>query len=109
MGAPIPSQIADKLRGRRFNNFDDFRKAFWKEVGNDPELIKDFSDVNKRRIKELGYAPFSIPTEQVGGKKKFDIHHVKPIKSGGSVYDIDNLRVVTPKKHIELHSNREGI
>ncbi|ETS29682.1 PAAR motif protein [Photorhabdus khanii NC19] len=105
MGAPIPSQIADKLRGRTFNNFDDFRKAFWKEVGNDPELAKDLSDVNKKRIKELGYAPFAIPIEQVGGKKKFDIHHVKPIKDGGAVYDLDNLRVVTPKKHIELHSN----
>jgi hypothetical protein len=28
LGAPIPSQIADKLRGREFANFDAFRRAF---------------------------------------------------------------------------------
>ncbi|WP_341539959.1 hypothetical protein, partial [Serratia marcescens] len=36
LGSPVPSQIADKLRGREFASFDAFRKAFWTEVGKDP-------------------------------------------------------------------------
>ena len=28
----IPAEIADRLRGKTYNNFDEFRKAFWKEV-----------------------------------------------------------------------------
>nr|WP_323371547.1 hypothetical protein [Pseudomonas helleri] len=34
-GAPIPSQIADQLRGRDFRNFRVFREAFWEVVAND--------------------------------------------------------------------------
>lgn len=39
-GAPIPSQIADQLRGRDFRNFRVFREAFWEVVANDAELVK---------------------------------------------------------------------
>nr|WP_246545200.1 S-type pyocin domain-containing protein [Photorhabdus hainanensis] len=52
MGAPIPSQIADKLRGRKFNNFDNFRNAFWKEVANDPEFSKQFKTANMGNMKK---------------------------------------------------------
>jgi hypothetical protein len=31
-GAPVPSQIADKLRGKTFGSFDSFRQAFWKRL-----------------------------------------------------------------------------
>lgn len=27
----IPKEIADNLRGKSFNNFDEFREAFWQE------------------------------------------------------------------------------
>ncbi len=33
-GAPVPSQIADKLRGKTFGSFDSFRRAFWKAVAD---------------------------------------------------------------------------
>ncbi len=42
-GAPIPAHIADKLRGREFKTFDEFREALWLEVSQDPELIAQFS------------------------------------------------------------------
>ncbi|HGJ5890834.1 MAG TPA: S-type pyocin domain-containing protein, partial [Arsenophonus apicola] len=42
LGAPIPSQIADKLRGKEFASFDQFRKTFWQEVAKDPELSGQF-------------------------------------------------------------------
>ncbi|WP_338137486.1 hypothetical protein [Pectobacterium odoriferum] len=47
--------------------------------------------------------PFAIPEEQVGKRKRFEIHHVKNIQHSGEVYNIDNLRVNTPKNHIGLH------
>ncbi|WP_367617551.1 hypothetical protein [Pseudomonas azerbaijanoccidentalis] len=31
------------------------------------------------------------------------MHHVNHSSKGGEVYDIDNIRVVTPKRHSELH------
>ncbi|ECG8633956.1 transposase [Salmonella enterica subsp. salamae] len=102
IGAPIPSQIADKLRGREFANFGAFRKAFWTEVGKDPELIKQFRENDKRNLMK-GNSPFPIPSEQVGGRIRFELHHVKLIKDDGAVYDVDNIRVMTPKRHIEIH------
>ncbi|WP_394346990.1 HNH endonuclease signature motif containing protein [Photorhabdus khanii] len=97
--------MADKLRGRTFNNFDDFRKAFWKEVGNDPELSKQFIISNYERMK-VGKAAKSRRIDAVGKRSSFELHHVKSLKDGGSVYDLDNLQVVTPKRHVEIHSNK---
>ncbi|EPO3921890.1 colicin-like bacteriocin tRNase domain-containing protein [Salmonella enterica subsp. houtenae serovar [1],40:z4,z23:-] len=101
-GVPIPARIADKLRGREFVNFDAFRKALWTEVGKDPELLKQFRESNKRNLMK-SYSPFPVPSEQVGGRIRFELHHIKRVTDGGAVYDIDNLRVVTPKRHIEIH------
>jgi hypothetical protein len=100
--SPIPSQIADKLRGRTFSNFDGFRQAFWLEVSKDPELSQQFKRGNLGNIR-AGKAPAPRESEQVGGKIKYDIHHIRPISEGGEVYDVDNMGVVTPKRHIEIH------
>ncbi|SUP86827.1 colicin/pyocin immunity family protein [Yersinia pseudotuberculosis] len=107
MGAPIPAQIADKLRGRRFSHFGRFRAAFWREVANDPELVGQFKPNNVSLMKK-GLSPHPVLSEKVGGRDTFEIHHVNSIKSGGAVYDVDNLRVATPKRHIEIHSRRGG-
>ena len=101
-GSPVPSQIADKLRGRTFGNFDQFRKAFWLEVSKDPDLSRQFKRGNSGNIK-VGKAPAPRESEQVGGKIKYDIHHIKPIIEGGEVYNIDNMGIVTPKRHIDIH------
>jgi actin-related protein len=104
-GAPIPKQIADKLRGREFSSFKAFRRVFWKAVANDQFLIDQFTQLNKIDVRD-GLSPSALPSEQVGGRKKFEIHHIKPISEGGAVYDIDNLRILTPKQHIETHSRK---
>lgn len=101
-GAPIPSQIADKLRGREFGSFDAFRKAFWKAVAADPELSKQFDSYNLNTMKN-GRAPFVPEREIAGSREKHELHHTQPISQGGQVYDVDNLRVLTPKRHIETH------
>ncbi|MGQ6466054.1 HNH endonuclease signature motif containing protein, partial [Serratia sp. IR-2025] len=99
LGSPVPSQIADKLRGREFASFDAFRKAFWTEVGKDPELSKQFDPGSLATMKN-GRAPYVRKAERVGKRVKAELHHVQPIGDDGAVYNVDNLGVVTPKRHI---------
>ena len=101
-GAPIPSKVADKLRGRKFGNFDAFRRAFWKEVAADPELSKQF-DPNSLDTMNKGRAPFARKSERIGKRVKVELHHKREISKGGDVYNVDNLNAVTPKRHIEIH------
>ncbi|MGG7672964.1 S-type pyocin domain-containing protein [Pseudomonas sp. WC2] len=105
-GAPVPTQIADKLRDREFSSFRAFRRAFWKAVSNDETLFDQFSQLNKTDVRD-GLAPSARPADQLGKRKKFEIHRIKPISEGGAVYDLNNLTVLTPKQHMKLHS-KEG-
>lgn len=107
LGASIPNQIADKLRGREFANFNTFRRNFWKAVSETPDLRDQFKQSNLENIMS-GKSPFVRKNERVGGRIKYELHHVKPISEGGAVYDADNLRVMTPKRHIEVHKNKIG-
>ena len=34
---------------------------------------------------------------------RFHLHHDIPIELGGAVYDLSNIRIVSPKVHLELH------
>lgn len=52
----MPKQVADKLSGRSFNNFDAFRSAFWKEMANDPAVARNFGQSNLTLMKD-GKAP----------------------------------------------------
>jgi hypothetical protein len=102
-GYPIPKQIADQLRGREFSSFSRFRSAFWKLVAADEVLAKQFSQLNLDFMKE-GYAPNAPDEERAGGRDVWEIHHITFISKGGAVYDVDNLRIMTPKGHVKLHS-----
>ncbi|KDD67885.1 HNH endonuclease [Pseudomonas mandelii PD30] len=104
-GAPIPMQIADKFRGREFSSFKAFRRAFWKAVASDEYLFEQFDRIDKASIKH-GLSPKPHQTEHVGQRRKYEIHHVTPIDIGGAVYDVDNLRILTPKQHIQTHSKK---
>lgn len=105
-GSPIPSQIADKLKGQEFKNFRAFREAFWKTVANDSELASQFKRQNLSMMLD-GKAPFPSKSEWVGKSVKFEIHHKILISQGGEIFDIDNIYIVTPKRHKEIH--RKGI
>ncbi|CFR26015.1 HNH endonuclease signature motif containing protein [Yersinia kristensenii] len=107
MGTPIPAQIANKLRSRTFSSFDRFREAFWQEVANDPELAGQFNKTNYVEMLNQR-APYPPSIEQIGDRKKYEIHHVKFINNGGEVYNIENLRIMTPKRHINIHSGNRG-
>ncbi len=101
-GAPIPSQIADKLRGKTFKNWRDFREQFWIAVANDPELSKQFNPGSLAVMRDGG-APYVRESEQAGGRIKIEIHHKVRIADGGGVYNMGSLVAVTPKRHIEIH------
>lgn len=104
LGAPIPSQIADKMRGKEFSGFDAFRKAFWIEVSKDAQLVSQFSRSNQM-LMSMGNAPYPIPDEQAGGRQTYEIHHIDEIQHGGEVMNVDNLRINTPKNHIKIHKD----
>ncbi len=55
----FPKSVADKLRGQKFNNFDDFRDKFWKAVADDQNLIQNCSESNKTLMKQ-GNAPITM-------------------------------------------------
>ncbi|WP_165392178.1 S-type pyocin domain-containing protein [Pseudomonas tructae] len=93
-GAPIPSQIAEKLR-----------EAFWMAVEDNAELRIHFNKKNRDRMRE-GLSPFAPATEQVGGRRTLELHHIEHIANGGAVYDLDNLTLMTPRRHINLHIRR---
>lgn len=102
LGAPIPTRIADQLRGQTFRDFDAFRKAFWTAVGNDPELLSQFKASNQSFLLN-GNSPFAPKTERNGGNVRYELHHIEHIQHGGAVFDVDNLCVMTPKRHVEIH------
>lgn len=105
LGAPIPTRIADALRGQSFGSFYSFRRAFWKAVSNDPELLNQLSEDDQARVL-TGNAPTVRFRDSVGKRVTFEIHHVERIVDGGAVYDADNLRVNTPRNHIDLHKRK---
>lgn len=102
LGAPIPTSIADALRGRTFSSFDSFRRAFWIEVSRVPELFSQLTSENRTRVNN-GLSPATRRQDVVGRRRVFELHHVEYITNGGAVYDVDNLRVNSPKNHIDIH------
>ncbi|RON50022.1 hypothetical protein BK666_06305 [Pseudomonas frederiksbergensis] len=101
-GAPVPVQIADQLRGRGFANFHRFREAFWRAVAEDAVLGQQFKKSNLDRMRD-GSAPFSARVDQVGGRQVFELHHKVKVSEDGEVYGLNNIFVMTPKRHINLH------
>lgn len=48
---PIPASVAERLDGRRFGSFDAYRRAFWKAVAEEPELMEQFDDFAQNAIR----------------------------------------------------------
>ncbi|CAI8804445.1 Pyocin [Pseudomonas chlororaphis] len=102
LGSPIPTEIADQLRGKEFRSFDAFREAFWKAVGNDSDLRSQFRTVNQKLL-DKGFSPYTPESGRVGSREKYELHHHVGIAQGGAIYDVDNLSVATPRRHIDIH------
>ena len=103
--AAIPGQVAEELAGQQFETFADLRKAIWKSIAANDELSSSFSAASLGNMKR-SMAPFAPPEYQTGlsdAGMRFNIHHVESIESGGTVYDLSNLQIVSPKVHAEIH------
>ncbi|MDO6709069.1 hypothetical protein Q4579_22935, partial [Photobacterium sp. 1_MG-2023] len=105
-GQYIPTVIANALRGKEFNRFSELQTAIWSEVAKHPVLLNQFNTVNRLQIMD-GNAPHCLEIYWVGKRGRYEIHHVDEIQHGGSVYDIDNLRINTVKNHVRIHSNEK--
>ena len=97
----VPAQVAKQLQGKGFNNFAEFRKAFWLAVAAVPELKKQFSPQNRALI-EVGKAPYAAQLQQKTGQPEYQLHHQKPVHAAGELYDLDNIVIVTPVFHAEV-------
>jgi hypothetical protein len=97
----FPKTVADKLKGKSYPNFDEFRKDFWKTVATDDKLSKQLNSADITRMKQ-GLAPYAKLNQQIGGQKNYILHHKTPINQGGGVFDMDNLYIVTPRFHKEI-------
>ena len=96
----IPGQIADRMRGMHFDNFRQFRETLWKFVEQDPSLREGWSTNNLDRMRQ-GKSPFTPETEHVGGERVYQLDHSHDLQHGGGVYDLDSIRIVTPRSHDE--------
>lgn len=97
----LPKSIADKLRGKNFRSFDDFKEIFWNEVSKDSHLSSQFSKSNRARMAK-GYTPKAHSSQWNGKNGSYILHHRKPIQHSGGVYDVDNLIIVTPRYHLDV-------
>ncbi|WP_018781584.1 T7SS effector LXG polymorphic toxin [Bacillus sp. 95MFCvi2.1] len=93
----IPKEVRDKLVGKEFKSFDEFRGEFWKTVA-DSNYAKEFNQRNINLMKE-GKAPFAPLSEKYGQHNQYILHHKQPIHQGGDVYNLDNLIIVSPNMH----------
>lgn len=103
--APIPLQVAQALEGQSFKTFGDLRAAIWRTVAADTDLNSGFSRASLAQMSE-GNAPFAPRAFQTNGSDagmRFNLHHIEPISLGGSVFDLSNLQIVSPKVHYEIH------
>jgi hypothetical protein len=96
----FPAQVAERLAGRHFENFGEFRAAFWRAVADIPELAAQFSPSNQALMREGG-APIAVEDQWHGGNR-YVLHHQTPIARGGGVYDMSNLVVLTPRMHQDI-------
>ena len=63
-------------------------------------LSKQFSSSNIKHMKN-GNAPYAALDQQVGGRGKYELDHNIEIQNGGSVYDMNNIIIRTPRNHIK--------
>lgn len=95
----IPKEIGEKRQGKIFNNFDEFRHAFWTEIGNS-KFAAEFSQSNITLMKKvMRHLPFRI---NITKKRRYVVHHLTPIHAGGNVYDLSNMIISTPRMHVDI-------
>jgi len=106
VATPIPLQVATALEGRAFKTFGDMQSAVWKSIANDVDLSAGFGfqSLGNMRVGNAPFAPPNLRNAQFG--ERFNLHHVNPVANGGGVYDLSNIRIVSPAMHSSIHYPR---
>jgi hypothetical protein len=97
----IPGQVVLLLRGRCMESFEDCRQKIWKAVASVPKLAAEFSAPNCA-LMSRGLAPKAPPDLQVPGITNFNIVHVEHPSDGGELYNLDNIRVISPLRRYQI-------
>lgn len=97
----VPAQVATKLRGKKYEKFAEFRADFWRMVAATPELKSQFNADNQHQMAD-GNSPLAVVTQQIGKRKRYELHHKIPLHAAGELYKLDNILVVTPVYHREV-------
>ncbi|WP_425102672.1 HNH endonuclease signature motif containing protein [Burkholderia ambifaria] len=68
------------------------------------DLLISHSEISKSNVSRMknGMAPKASITQGMGKNTSYVLHHIEPIQHDGGVYDMDNLRIVTPRYHAEV-------
>lgn len=99
--AAIPASVAQRLRGRVFSKFSEFRRAFWIEVSQDEGLKAQFTDLDLAAMRG-GNGPSLGAAGPSGTSAPFELYHVDPVSEDGDAYDMDNMSVMTDAQHAEM-------
>lgn len=54
-------------------------------------------------MRKHGYAPGVDDLDIYMSQMTYVLHHSTPINESGGVYDMDNIRIVTPLAHKRIH------
>lgn len=96
----IPHQIAVKLAGRQYKDWRHFRRSFWREVVKSEILARQFDAENIQRMKR-GVAPLVEELQLLGKRESYNIDHVKELRHGGGLYNLNNLYIRSPLNHVK--------
>ena len=101
----IPQEVAQQLVGKQFSSFDELKGEIYKAIANS-SYASEFNKKNQSTMDsgQAPYAPMSLQTGDNYNQIKYNIHHVNPVEDGGDVYNLDNLAIVAPKTHDEIHA-----
>jgi hypothetical protein len=96
----VTKEIGEKLAGKSFSNFKEFKDAFWKATA-ESRYAGEFSVDNLNRMRK-GNSPLVQESQSLGKRIRYELHHMEPIHQGGNVYDVSNIMVTTPRFHKEV-------
>ncbi|MGF6590901.1 hypothetical protein [Pseudomonas sp. 2835] len=73
-------------------------------LSTDAPFTSPFSQANLARMQK-GYPPRAPFSETVKNRRSYEMRHIVPTSEGGALYDLDNLRILTPKQCISLYGD----
>ncbi|WP_256675776.1 S-type pyocin domain-containing protein [Pseudomonas sp. Kh13] len=94
-GVAMPAQVGNQLRGHLFTGMPAFESAVWRTIAAEQELLRQFDEVNQRRIIR-GFPPVAPRASWSGARHAFELRHVAAAGVGSGLYNLDQLSIHTP-------------